>query len=418
MLRTIPFRLWHHFQTDSLFRNSIYMMASMAIMGVLGFVFWIVVARVFSTSSVGLATALISAMALISNFSLLGFNISLVRYLPKSAKRNEKINAVFFLVTGASIISSLIFIAGLKLFSPQLAFLQTNYFYILTFIFFVIGASINTLIDSIFMAYRVAGNILIKNTIISILKLIFPLLFIFLGSYGIFSAVSLATLISIIFSFIILLSKYNFIPSLRLNLNEVKDMAKFSAGNYVASFLSQAPGLLLPILIINGHKAETAAYYYVSSMILGFLMIISQSTTQSLLAEGSHDISAVRQHFIKSLKLVFALLIPAIIIIVLFGNLILRAFGKSYADESFIFLKIISFSAIFLSISSLGNSLLRLRHQIKYLIIMNNISAIIILGLAYVFIPTGLIGIGWALLLGQIISAVLYIVVLWKKKFL
>src|SRR5260221_5058561 len=132
----LPIKLWHHFQVDSLFRNSIYLMSSSAIMGVLGFAFWILVARVFPTGSVGIATALISAVSLLSNFSLLGFNISLIRYLPKAEKKNEKINSAFTLVIFASIVSSLVFICGLSIFSPHLAFLQTKIFYITTFVIF------------------------------------------------------------------------------------------------------------------------------------------------------------------------------------------------------------------------------------------------------------------------------------------
>jgi len=47
---------------DSLYKNSIYLMISTGIMAVLGFVFWLVIARLFNTHDVGLATTIISVM--------------------------------------------------------------------------------------------------------------------------------------------------------------------------------------------------------------------------------------------------------------------------------------------------------------------------------------------------------------------
>lgn len=409
-------QIWRHFQTDSLFRNSIYLMASTGVVAVFGFAFWIFVARLFSTRNVGIATTLISAMSLLSSLSLLGFNSSLIRYLPKSQKRNEKINSVYLLVALASVITSLTFLAGLKVFSPHLLFLKTNIFYIITFVFFIMGISLNTIVESIFIAYRASGNVLAKNIVLSVLKLIFPVFFIFLGSYGIFSSVAVATIISGLMGMLLLLYKYAYKPAFAFNKGAIKEMAYFSGGNYIAGFLSSAPSLILPLLIVNLLNAETAAYYYVSSMILSFLVIISKATTQSLLAEGSHDIDFIRAHFFKSLKITFLFLTPAILMIILFGNLILHAFGKNYAIEAFEFLRIVSISALFISVGYLGDSILRLRHKVNYLVGINAFGAIFILAVLYIFIPRGLVAIGWTWLFTQAFLAFVYIIIFWKKK--
>lgn len=410
--------LWKYFKEDSLFRNSLYLMLSTGVMAVLGFVFWIFVARLFSTHDVGIATTLISATAFLGNLSLLGFNLSLIRYLPISQIKNEKINVALTLILIASTLSSIVFIAGIRVFSPQLGFLQGNVFYILSFTLFVIATAFNTIVESIFIAHRASGNILVKNIIFSVLKLILPIILIFLGSYGIFASVSVATLISTIFGICMLLFKYAYRPAFNLNKDVIKEMAFFSGGNYISGFFSSAPSLILPLLIVNLLNAETAAYYYVSSMIVNFLTIVAQSTTQSLLAEGSHDASAVRKHFVKALQIIFLFLIPAILMIVLFGNLILHAFGKAYATEAFTFLRIVSINTIFSSICSLGNSLLRLRHKITELIFLNVFNALFTLGILYIFIPHGLVVMGWSMLFAQVVMTLIYFLFFWKKKLL
>ena len=56
----------------SLVVNAASMLSSTAIGAGLGFVFWWVVAQSFSKAQVGLASALISAMALLGNLGMLG----------------------------------------------------------------------------------------------------------------------------------------------------------------------------------------------------------------------------------------------------------------------------------------------------------------------------------------------------------
>jgi len=58
---------------------------------------------------------------------------------------------------------------------------------------------------------------------------------------------------------------------------------------------------------------------------------------------------------------------------------------------------------VFVGINNIFGALLRIRHKIKEIIVVNLIGAIVILGGSYVLISPGLglMGIGWAYLLGQ-----------------
>jgi O-antigen/teichoic acid export membrane protein len=78
-------------------------MLSTGVMAVFGFFFWMINARLYSAEQVGIGTTLISIMTLISSFSLLGLGNSLIKYLPTSDKKNEKINTSFMLVGLTSI---------------------------------------------------------------------------------------------------------------------------------------------------------------------------------------------------------------------------------------------------------------------------------------------------------------------------
>ena len=115
--------VYKHVMTDPLYKNSLFDMASTFILGGLGFVFWIIIARLYKPENVGIATTLISIMTLFSSFTIMGLSTSLNRYLPKSANKNELINFSFVIVTLVTLVASVIFLLGLQIFSPQLLFL-------------------------------------------------------------------------------------------------------------------------------------------------------------------------------------------------------------------------------------------------------------------------------------------------------
>ena len=75
-----------------LFKNAYFLMFSSLTSAGSGF-FWLIAARFYSTADIGLASAIISAMGLISMLSLLGFDISLVRFLPEREDKQELINS-------------------------------------------------------------------------------------------------------------------------------------------------------------------------------------------------------------------------------------------------------------------------------------------------------------------------------------
>jgi amino acid adenylation domain-containing protein len=396
--------VYKHVMTDPLYRNSLFNMASTFILGGLGFVFWIIIARLYKTENIGIATTLISIMTLLSSLTIMGLNVSLNRYLPKFANKNELINSSFVIVTLVSLLASVIFLLGLQIFSPQLVFLQSNLFYIISFTLFVIFCSWNYLIDNIFMAFRAAGNILIKNSIISTLKLVLPFALIALGAYGIFASVASAFALGVLVSLMILLLHFKIRPSISVNVSWIKETSVYSFANYIADFMLIMPSLVLPVIILNVLSAKYAAYYYIASMIQSTLLVIPLATTQALLTEGSYNEAELKKHVKKALAMILVILLPTTAIIVFGGNIILQLFGKTYATEAFQFLQLYSISTIFTALLLIANAIMKVKHQMKSLVILNVVATVFTLWLSYAFISGRLVGIGWGLILGQAIA--------------
>jgi len=389
-------------------------MLSTGVMAVFGFFFWMINARLYSAEQVGIGTTLISIMALISSFSLLGLGNSLIKYLPTSDKKNEKINTSFMLVGLTSIFISIFFLVFLKTFSPRLLFVRESILFSLLFILFIVFSSLNIISENVFIAYRSSKFVLIKNTISSIVKLILPIFLVALGAYGIFMSIGIATAVAFLVSLIFLILRFNYLPKPMIHRIVVKKMTKFSLGNYIAGFIGGLPVMVLPILITNSIGARFSAYFYIDMMIASLLYIIPAATSQSLFAEGSYSERELKVHLNKAIKIISLLLTPAILVTFLFGKYILLVFGKEYSSEGVIFLQILAISGIFLSINYIGNSIFYIKHRIKLMILVNFIGASIILSLSIMLIHQNLLGIGVGWILGQGISSVIYLLFIKK----
>jgi O-antigen/teichoic acid export membrane protein len=402
--------LYERIMGDSLYNNSIYLMLSSGVIAILGFIAWLICARLFSAHDIGLATTIISVMGLITSFSLWGLGTGLIRYLPASKEKNNKINTCFTLVAIVTIIISSIFILGLKKFSPDLLFIKESLLLSFSFIFFMIIASWTSLIESIFISFRKAYLILTKNSIFGILRIVLPFALVSWGAYGIFSSYMIASLIGFTTVFIILIFKFDYKPKFAFYDEVIKRMGSFSFGNYVAGFIGGFALLLIPLIITNTINPTTTAYYFMAMQIANLLFVIPGATTNSLFAEGSHDESKLKEKTLGAIKIIAFLLIPAILAIVFFGQYILLAFGSEYSTQGFTFLKIMAVSGIFVSINSVFSGVFMIKKKIKQIIIVNIIGAIVILGLSYFLITqgNGLMGIGIAWIAGQIAMNLVY----------
>ena len=398
-----------YFYNDSLFKNSIYLMVSSFIMAFFGFFFWILSARFYTPEQVGLATSLISVISLISTFSLLGLNNGIIRYLPSSDNKSLKINTSFTIVAVTSLLLALIYLIFINVFSPKLVFIRDQIPFSLLFIAFVVFLALNTISENVFIAYRSSIYIVIKNIIYSIAKLILPILFVSLGAFGIFASVGFSIIFAFILSFIFLVIKFGYDFKPVINTKIVKHMFRFSLGNYIAGFIGSLPTMVLPIIILNKLGAQFSAYFYMDMMIANFLYMIPMAVSQSLFAEGSFDEARITIQLKKAVEIISLILLPAVIVCLLFGKYILLSFGQEYANEGFGLLQILTISTIFVSINYIFNSILYIKHKLKLTILINFINMTTILLLSSTLTNGNLSSIGFAWIIGQGVTSLIYL---------
>lgn len=396
--------------TTPLYSNAFYLMLNTAVMALCGFFFWMVVARFYTEAEVGFSSAIISAISLIAAISLVGLNISLIRFLPQADKPQELINSCYTLSGLVSLVVAGIFIAGLGFWSPALAFVRQNAIFTAAFIVFALLWTLSSLVDYTFIAKRRAGFVLSKNTIYSVLKIPLPILFVlFFRTFGIVASWGIAIAVALAISIFLFLPRvqkfYKPAPNLRLGL--IKDMWRYSGGNYLTNLLASSPAFILPLMVVNLLGAEQNAYFYIAWAIASLVFAIPISVSRSLFAEGSHFEDKLRENVTKSLKFTFLLLVPAVTVLILVGRWLLLLFGQSYSLNALRLLWILSLSSLPLAINHLYTSILRVKSRLKELMAIWGFIALAVLLASYLIMPaSGIMGIGYAWLGAQAAVAI------------
>jgi O-antigen/teichoic acid export membrane protein len=406
----------------SLYRNAVYLMLNSSIFAITGFFFWIAAAKLYPAEAVGISSAAISAVGLLSMLSVLGLDYGLIRFLPGSGeKTNAMINSCFTIGGIVSIVFAIIFLAGIGVWSPALLPIRNNTWYFIAFVFFAMVATMQSFSGQSFVAVRKTGFSLIQGLIASILRFV-PLVILpaYFETFGIFASWALAICVAVIISITLLLPRahkgYRPVPSIRKDV--VREMIRFSFANYVANILSTLPQLILPLMVVNLLSAEKNAYYYIGWSMVGIVFMVPQAASLSLLAEASHDEKQTRKELMRSLKMILLLLVPAIVILLLLGDKLLLFFGKNYAENATKLLWILAASALPLSLNYVYFTIKRVEKKMKSVIWLNAFITVATLGIAYFLLPRiGIIGAGLAWLISQSVVALWTLLYLGRRVF-
>lgn len=393
-------------KNDPLFKNSYYLIGNTFITAAVGFIFWIIAARLYFPEEIGISSAVISAMSLISVFSLLGFDISLIRFLDDQKDKESFINSLFTLTSVFTILLAVIFIMFLGILAPDLTILRENWVFTLIFIISTVFFSIFTLQLSVFIGFRTVRYSFFQSFLNLFKILLLPFL-IMLGSLGIFISFSIFYLIAVIVGIIFIkkfISSYKFIPSIKLGL--IKKMVNYSFNNYIANIFYSTPHFLLPIIVLSVLGPLNNAYFYIAWTFSSILLTIPFAVSRSFLAEGSSYEGEFEENIFKSLKFTFLLLFLAFLLIVVLGKSILSLFGAEYALNAFNILILLSLSSFPFTVIQIFASLKRLENDIKPVIYVNLCVAVITITLSYLMMGNfGILGVGYAWLAANILVA-------------
>jgi len=253
----------------------------------LGFGFWALAARLFSTDNVGTAATLVSLSSLATSIAILGLDNGLVRFVSKVREPRRMIR---HLVTITGLLGALVGVVFT--------------YVILTLtgvgagqVPFLVGISAILTVSQIW--FQVTDGVILaagRSQILAyralaygIVKIGLVLVMVSAGAAGLFAAYTVPLLLIVIASFLL-------VPRLWPKENPAgtpyrfRAVANLSAGNWVSGFAYSLPNRLAPSLIVlflGKSGLSTVAFFFIALQLAEVLNYVSESVAKSLFAHGS-----------------------------------------------------------------------------------------------------------------------------------
>jgi len=368
-----------------LYRNSIYISMTSLVTAIAGFLFWSVAARLYPSSDVGVASAIVSAINLTFTISMLGLNFSLIRFYPKY--RERAIGSSFILAVIASLVVSLAY--GLIMKNSESFSRVFSIEFLAMFVgFSVIGTAYN-IISTYAIAKRKAEHSFVQ-AILFALRFAFLFFLVSSGVFGIVGSFGLGLLLGLVYGII-------FIDDIKLGINKeyIRDSFRFSLGNYIASIANVAPNYLMPTIVLTMLGKEEAAYFYIAFAIGTLILFVPNAINTSFFVEGSHGLKDMKRTLKKAIVFSYVYLAVVTVFVWPLGGYVLKLFRPEYVN-GFGLLKLMVIGGFFVVPVNFFITILNIQKRVKEVVMINVLKAVLFLGLSYILIPRfGIEGVGW-----------------------
>lgn len=313
------------------------MVSTAVVTSLLGFAFWLVAAKEFSQSAVGVAGAAVSAMMLLGFLATLGLGTLLMGELPRMQARRRALISAALLVTGAAgMVLGLGFAVLMPLVSSDLDALSESWVSVTVFAAGVGLTALAFVLDQALIGLLRGGLQLTRNVVFSVVKLAALVALALAVPRGGTAWIYAAWVAGIGGSLLVLMRFYarrDGDPR-RAAFAPLREMRRPAATHHAFNLALRTPELVMPIVVVALLSATTNASFYVAWMIAGFLFAVPLSLSTVLYAVGSGDRSRLEERLRMTLLVSLGFGLVANLVLLAAGGPLMRAFGSDYAGAT------------------------------------------------------------------------------------
>jgi O-antigen/teichoic acid export membrane protein len=390
----------------SLVRNSVYLMAATVVTSVVGYAFWAVAARLYSTAAIGEAGAGVSAMAFASLLGAVGGSSAIIAELPNKRRPYDWSVTVTTALVFTSITSAVAALATVVVLAQagHSAFLYQEGWWVAAFVVGVVATTASQLLENIWVAERQAGWFLGASSVFAVTKLVIVAIpvFVVFGATGILSAWSAVLAATVAGCMLVLARMYEYRPRIRGFHEQIWSMRQTLAGNYVITVGDQATLYLIPVLVAFQVSPVAAGWFYAAWKIGGFYAVFASAVGTTTFAEGSHRPNRALSIAISGMKIILPFIALGAAVTIFGGHLVLHIFGAGYAAHGYMLLVLLSLAAFPDAVVNIYRSVLRVQRRYKTASAICWTISVTRLILTWLAVARfGIVGAGWAWLVTQ-----------------
>ena len=392
----------------SLLGSAACLLAAEWIASLIGFAFWSAAARLYTPQQVGLASAVLAAVALVSSIANLGTGTGLIRLIPLVPHPGRLVNSIITLNVLCSVVIGAGYLAGARAWSPSLAFLWRDLRLAVAFIAFAIASGVGGVAKVACVARHRADDALRYTCTANLGRLLLLFSLRSLGATGLVGsgAIACTAATAIILWCHLPRAVAGYRPRLLLDAQDVCRTVPYSLGNYLARLLLSSSRTLLPLMVVETLGQEANAHAYAAIMVGAVLVSPAVALSTAAFAEGAYAPRKVDAFLRPAAVLSLGLLVPASAVLAVAASQVLSLFGASYAREATGLMRWLALGTPLAALRELYFARLRVDAQIGGLVACSAASALITLGLSAALMPRlGISGIGMSVLAGEVLLA-------------
>ena len=398
--------------TVPLYRNAYALMLNTGVTGLLGLLYWLLAARHYTPVEVGRASALYSAMNLLSGFTAYNLIGAVTRFIPQSGRHTRTFVLRIYLFSSlASVIVTIPFLLVVRHWGPsyaQLGALIPG----LAFVVCVIAWGIFTLQDGVLTGLRSAPWVPLENGTFGVVKIV---LLVALAATIPAAGIDISWMLPVIVSLplINLLIFAKLMPRHQLLTRDrqppsVRQVGRFLAGDYTGGLCMLAISSLVPIVVAVRLGPGLSAYFYVAWMVGGVLDLLAVNMATSLTVEGAFDSQTLAANCRSALRRTLFILVPAAALVAALARPALDLYGPRYAAYGAPILELLALATLPKTLTELYLGALRAQSRTRLIAVIQVTRCVLILGLALGLTAImGVVGAGIAALATQAFIALL-----------
>jgi O-antigen/teichoic acid export membrane protein len=352
-----------------------------------GFVYWLVAARLFPPTSVGLAASAITSMTLLSTVAVLGLGTLLVREFPRQpAMVGTLMMTALSTAAGSGIFLGLNFILIAPHLFRELAELGANHEIIFAFAVGVAMTAVSQVFDAAVIGLLRGGLQLMRNSLFAATKLLALVLTAVCTHHTGWTTVFLTWVLGIAVSLatVALLGPATgrFGVMHRPRWAVLRGLRLSALSHHSVNLGLQAPALALPLMATITLSASKTASFYVAWQVAAFVFVTPIALSMALYAVGSSKTGSLLRNLRFSFILALASGAGATLMLWLLANKLLSIFGPAYTQEPPLVLRILCLAVFPMVVKDFYIALCRIRGSLRNPAVLLALGAVVGLAMA------------------------------------
>jgi O-antigen/teichoic acid export membrane protein len=317
--------------------NSLALIAAKVASLGLGFAFWVAAARLFPQAEVGIAAGVVAAMMLCTQLMLIGVGSAVIVQLPRNRSRpGPLLDTAFVIVAIASLLGAAAFLVLAAGAFSELDVVSSSALYSVEFLIASVFGTVWILLDQVSTAQRRGDHALIRALMLGVFM--FALLGGLAAASGsegsevIFAPWAIGTLAVCAVGFVQLKRSLGYRLRARLFKRHARTLVRLGVANHMLTLAERAPGLVLPIVVIELVSPEANAAWYAAWAMATVVYWVPMQFGMTLFAELADEPASMSELVRRGLRHSLAIAATGALVVAAGASQLLSLLGEGYAE--------------------------------------------------------------------------------------